>query len=1530
MVRAMTLDLSAPSLRRRLAMWLALVLAALLVPTALWASGEEIPQKVTHTRAPPAPRVQPGDTVQEQWANVDRANAGCVSCHTQSDHRTMHASPAVVLSCADCHGGNTKVIADRRWSWGSIDYLAALKDAHVLPRFPGAWGWPSSANPKRSYALLAKESPEFIRFINPSDYRVARDSCGACHMQMIEASERSLMSTGAMLWGGAAYNNGIVPFKNYMFGESFTRKGEPALLKSASTQIGADGKPMWGTVTPAEKARGALPILYPLPRWNSIPPGDVFRVFEDGGRTINPQFPEIGLPNSTGSIQKLEEPGRPDLKQSNRGAATGLRVAIPVLNIHKTRLNDPFLFQMGTNDQPGDYRSSGCAACHVIYANDREPRHSSLYGKCGRDGQTITVDPTINGLREGEHRTGAYGTYDVAKEHHEERVRSTVLGGKGKYLGGDASDPEESADMAGDCARAIASAEQLTFAPAQGVAPHGSADDHRMGQAEAHAAAGLDAKGHAKGGEGMHGPAAGGYVPMQERERGHPLVHAFTRAIPTAQCMNCHMHQPNIFLNTYLGYIMWDYESDAPRMWPGRENASPRPAGLTDAQWQKAFKTQFHPTMVEQREVLYRNPEGASARGLWRDVEFLRNVYDLNAGNKDTQFADYHGHGWNFRAILKRDRRGNLLDDQGDMTSYGTDKAHIVSPDDPEKWRKAGEGKFVDPGYDNPGKSVHMMDIHAQVGMQCADCHFAQDSHGNGLIYGEVANAVEIGCKDCHGTPDALPTLLTSNLAAPKGGTNLSLLRNADGQRRFEWTVENGRRVLLQRSIIDPKLTWRVSLVNESVDPQYQGVVEPNGKPVFNPKAARAKLMAKSAAEDGMYRFGLGIPKEARAHRDDDMACFTCHLSWSTSCAGCHLPIEANWKSAVHKYEEDYTRNYATYNPQVARDDMFQLGKHQRNKSSGSDPVQFDAEGNPVSGKAITAPIRSSSALILSSTNINRERIYVQQPPISAIGYSSQAFAPHFPHTVRKQETKQCTDCHLSDQDDNNAIMAQLLLLGTNYVNFVGMNAWTGLSGGFEAVRVTEWDEPQAVIGSYLHRYAYPDFYRQHVEKNGRELKDWTRGAIMDGKLSGETTGREQFTNVTKGTADAVRCLQMRGEYMFVAEGTGGFRAYDIASVANKGFSERITTAPFSPLGHDTNVKTSNATCMALPTNQSIAPTRNTVELRGINQEQPFSPVYHYAFVTDAVEGLIAVNVDTLADGEFRNNFFTRALTFNPGGVLTGARHITLAGDYAYIVTEKALVTVHLPVAWSPDKPCEVSDKATCLNPMITSVVPLRDPRASAMQFRYLWVTTANGLELMDVTNLAQPRPVPQATVALADARRVYVARTYAYVAAKGQGLVIVDVTAPTRPAIYQAYTADGQLNDAEDVIVASTNASLFAYVADGRNGMKVVQLTSPASQPNFYGFAPEPKPELIAWARTPSPALAMSKGLDRDRGVDETGGQIAIFGRLGSRPFNRTEMEELFLNSRGEPFKVSNSVDMKLWVGAKTAPQLMAKSRMD
>jgi hypothetical protein len=1355
------LTFAQPFIRQLALLLSAVVLALALLAGDTQAADKEKPVKRDYSRviAAPAP-------AQQSLAQMDAKSEGCTTCHVKSDAPTMHLSPAVRLGCTDCHGGNASVRGNAELPHDHRDYVAARDAAHVLPKYPDSWHFPSSANPKRSYALLNKEAPEFVKFVNPSDYRVARDACGACHVQAIESAERSIMATGAMLWGGAAYNNGILPFKNYLLGEAYTRDGLPA--KITSPGAGKDGK-----LSAEQKARGVIAEMYPLPTWQVIPPGDVFRVFERGGRTINSQFPEIGLPNPSGSIQRLEEPGRPDLKQSNRGPGTGLRVAIPALNIHKTRLNDPFTWFMGTNDQPGDYRHSGCASCHVIYANDREPRHSLIYAQHGRDGQTITGDPTISGKLER-------------------------ADGFGKTKHGAVKEP-------GDA--------------------HGYKEDGAL----------LTPDGKMK-------------------EKGHPLQHVFTRAIPTAQCMNCHMHQPNIFLNSFLGYTMWDYESDAPAMWP---------------------KEQKYPTSAEVRAVLDRNPEGAAPKGKWADLDFLRNVYDLNPTLKDTQFADYHGHGWNFRAIFKRDREGNLLDAEG----------KIVDPDDPEKWRRKGEGKFVEPGS-NPGKAVHLMSIHAEVGMQCADCHFEQDSHGNGLIYGEVANAIEIGCKDCHGTADAYPTLRTSGPAAPPEGHNLSLLRNPDGKRRFEWTEgADGRRQLVQRSIVDPKLEWVVSLVKDSVDP---------AAPQFNAKAARAKLMSRYGAETSRFEFGDGVGLDDRAHRDPEMACFTCHLSWTTSCGGCHLPIEANWKTASHRYEGGETRNFATYNPQVARDEMFQLGKHQTTK------------GNQI------APVRSSSALVLSSSNINRERIYVQQPPISSIGFSSQAFAPHFPHTVRKTETKTCSDCHLSEKDDNNAIMAQLLLLGTNYVNFVGLNAWAGLEGGFQATRVTEYDEPQSVIGSYLHKYAYPDYWQMHVEGNGRELKNWVRGKTFDKKVSGETKPLEEFVNINQGTPGRVGCLQLRGEYMFVAEGKGGFRAYDVASIANKGTSERILTGPFSKLGHNTQVKTTNATCMAIATNQPVAPTRNTPEMREINQEQAFLPIYNYAVVTDSAEGLVLVNVNTLADGEFRNNKLRRAVladgatAWNPGGVLDGARHVTLAGEVAYITAARGLVTV---------------DLADPLSPKLAGVRELRDARASAVQFRYLWVSDADGVKLFDVTDLRNPRAVPEATMPLADARRIYVARTYAYVAAKAEGLVILDVKNPRSPRIFQKVTLDGTLNDAEDVMVATTNASLFAYVADGVNGMKVLQLTSPDSQRNFYGFSPAPVPEMIAWAKTPSPAIALSKGIDRDRAVDETGGQIAVFGRLGSRPFTRPEMERLFMTRSGVPWKVSDEVRMDRWIGALPPP---------
>ena len=95
--------------------------------------------------------------------------------------------------------------------------------------------------------------------------------------------------------------------------------------------------------------------------------------------------------------------------------------------------------------------------------------------------------------------------------------------------------------------------------------------------------------------------------------------------------------------------------------------------------------------------------------------------------------------------------------------------------------------------------------------------------------------------------------------------------------------------------------------------------------------------------------------------------------------------------------------------------------------------------------------------------------------------------------------------------------------------------------------------------------------------------------------------------------------------------------------------------------------------------NQPLDYSKNYRDLMyGENEEQPMHPIYNYAYITDAVEGLIVTNVNTLQDQEPRNNFFTRALTWNEGGILNGARHVTVAGTHLYVSADAGVVELDL------------------------------------------------------------------------------------------------------------------------------------------------------------------------------------------------------------------------------------------------------------
>ena len=206
-----------------------------------------------------------------------------------------------------------------------------------------------------------------MRFVNPGDLRAAPQSCGPCHASEVKDVSKSLMTHGAFLYGAALYNNGVLPGKDAIIGESYGPDGQPRIVKTIPPPTADE-----------TLKKGVLDALVPLVRWELGMPGNPFRVFERGGR----RRLEVGLP------EPFEEPGKPDKGLSPRGFGTLNRTDPVILGAQKTRLLDPLLSMLGTNDHPGDFRSSGCTACHVVYANDRSPANSGPYAQFGNRGLT--------------------------------------------------------------------------------------------------------------------------------------------------------------------------------------------------------------------------------------------------------------------------------------------------------------------------------------------------------------------------------------------------------------------------------------------------------------------------------------------------------------------------------------------------------------------------------------------------------------------------------------------------------------------------------------------------------------------------------------------------------------------------------------------------------------------------------------------------------------------------------------------------------------------------------------------------------------------------------------------------------------------------------------------------------------------------------------------------------------------------------------------------------------------------------------
>ena len=132
---------------------------------------------------------------------------GCVidACHGRVEQIHYGGAP---LSCVDCHGGNPDSIKK--------EVAHPTVTVSFNPSSPGGRGPGGEILAGSAITHLDSVEPEIIRFLNPSDYRVAAQTCGSatrgggnCHTRI---TDNSMLSTHATLSGqvaGGLYFGGL-------------------------------------------------------------------------------------------------------------------------------------------------------------------------------------------------------------------------------------------------------------------------------------------------------------------------------------------------------------------------------------------------------------------------------------------------------------------------------------------------------------------------------------------------------------------------------------------------------------------------------------------------------------------------------------------------------------------------------------------------------------------------------------------------------------------------------------------------------------------------------------------------------------------------------------------------------------------------------------------------------------------------------------------------------------------------------------------------------------------------------------------------------------------------------------------------------------------------------------------------------------------------------------------------------------------------------------------------------------------------
>lgn len=146
-------------------------------------------------------------------------------------------------------------------------------------------------------------------------------------------------------------------------------------------------------------------------------------------------------------------------------------------------------------------------------------------------------------------------------------------------------------------------------------------------------------------------------------------------------------------------------------------------------------------------------------------------------------------------------------------------------------------------------------DIHHKSGMECIDCHIAQEVMGDGNLYKHKEEQVKIKCTDCH-----------------------SQKVNSISYNELDYE---------SRKIIDLRKSFRV---NSNFISTSEGKIAFTNS--YIEKSGNKYLITKTKKDSLQLKPPAFICSEGKAHQR--LSCNACHTQWVSYCVGCHTEYNPN------------------------------------------------------------------------------------------------------------------------------------------------------------------------------------------------------------------------------------------------------------------------------------------------------------------------------------------------------------------------------------------------------------------------------------------------------------------------------------------------------------------------------------------------------------------------------------------------------------------------------------------------------------